>query len=243
MFFDDHPLFLETSETAASVARLNLRHQAIIEANQDILEGARVLDLASHDGRWSFAALKAGAAHVTGVEARAELVDNADKTFAHYGIDPSRYEFVAGDMFDVLDTKRFDVDVVLCLGFVYHTLRYPELFHGMVRNDPKHCVIDTKVTKSDEPVVSLLTNRTNVQSNAAEEKYASNGKVIAGWPSVPALEMMLDVYGMDVEDRFDWRSLSARNKGETPRIGDYRRGNRVTLRCRVRSGLVGARGA
>ena len=73
MFFDDYPLFYETSKTASSKARLNVRHQAIIEANRDILKDARVLDLASHDGRWSFAALKAGAAHVTGVEARPRM--------------------------------------------------------------------------------------------------------------------------------------------------------------------------
>lgn len=68
MFFDDHPEFLETSSTAAGKDRLNLRHVAIIEEHCKILSGSRVLDIASHDGRWSFAALQAGATHVTGIE-------------------------------------------------------------------------------------------------------------------------------------------------------------------------------
>ena len=53
MFVDEHDRFRVTRRTAAAAARLNLRHEAMIAANRDILTGARVLDLASHDGRWS----------------------------------------------------------------------------------------------------------------------------------------------------------------------------------------------
>jgi hypothetical protein len=59
-FFDQFPRFYESSETATHPGRLNLRHQAMIGDNLDIFEGAKVLDIASHDGRWSFAALQAG---------------------------------------------------------------------------------------------------------------------------------------------------------------------------------------
>src|SRR4249919_1385884 len=77
MFFDDYPRFAETSRTAASMDRLNLRYEAIFAENRDILDGARVLDIASHDGRWSLAALATGARSVVGVEARPGLVANA----------------------------------------------------------------------------------------------------------------------------------------------------------------------
>lgn len=235
MFFDDYPLFYETSETASSANRLNLRHHAMIGSNRDILEGARVLDLASHDGRWSFAALKSGASHVTGVEARRELVDSANKTFAEYGVDPSTYRFIQGDMFRVLTRQEFDIDVVLCLGFVYHTLRYPELFRGIMDVGPRHVVVDTKVILGDEPLVRLNVNRTGVQSNAAKDKTSHRRRAIAGWPSVPALRMMLDVYDLDVEELFDWPALLAEHP-EVPRraAADYYTGNRVTLRCRSR---------
>ena len=56
-FFDQYPRFYETSETFAYPSRLNLRHEAIFAENTDIFEGRRVLDIASHGGRWSFAAL------------------------------------------------------------------------------------------------------------------------------------------------------------------------------------------
>ena len=141
-FFENYPRFLETSGIASRPGRLNLRYEAMIEANRDILEGARVLDIASHDGRWTFAALKVGARHVTGIEPRQNLVDNAIATFAAYGTDPTSYRFLCGDAFEILPQRNLDVDVVLCLGFLYHTLRYPELVRRIRDLDPTHLVFD-----------------------------------------------------------------------------------------------------
>ena len=70
MFAEDYPRFMEVSELKPKPDRLNERYEAMFARNRDIFDGARVLDLASHDGRYSFAALKTGAAHVTGVEVR-----------------------------------------------------------------------------------------------------------------------------------------------------------------------------
>jgi Methyltransferase domain len=234
VFFDDYPLFYETSETASSATRLNLRHQAMIEANRDILEGARVLDLASHDGRWSFAALKAGAAHVIGLEARRQLVDNANKTFAEYGVPTDRFQFIQGDMFRVLSQRDFDVDVVMCLGFIYHTLRYGELFRGILDAKPEHCILDTKVILGDEPLVRLNVNRTGVQSNAARDQVSHGRRAVAGWPTVNALKLILDVYDFDVEEQYDWPALLESRPDALRAAGDYNTGNRVTMRCRSR---------
>lgn len=116
-FYDQFPRFYETSHTSPVPHRLNARFAAIIETNINRLAGKRVLDIASHDGRWSFAALKAGAAHVTGIEARAELIANADATFAHYGLDSASFQFEQGDVFDLLGSGGRQFDVALCLGF------------------------------------------------------------------------------------------------------------------------------
>jgi Methyltransferase domain len=234
LFFDDYPQFATTSKTASSTARLNLRHLAMIEANKEILEGARVLDLASHDGRWSFAALKAGASHVIGVEARRGLVEGAEKTFAEYGVDNAAYDFVHGDLFAVLQERDFDVDVVLCLGFMYHTLRYPELLHGITNAAPTHCIIDTKIIQTDEPTVLLRTNDTRAQSNAAKDNTSRGSTVIAAWPSLPALHMLFHTYGMDLEDQFDWAGLLAGNQDRLGSVRDYHTERRVTLRYRRR---------
>jgi hypothetical protein len=94
-FFAAYPRFYETSETAAIPYRLNLRYEAIFAENRDVFQGASVLDLARHDGRWSLAALKTGASHVVGIEGRPELVANAKANIEHYGIDDGRCRFVA----------------------------------------------------------------------------------------------------------------------------------------------------
>lgn len=234
MFFDDYPAFCGSGGTAASPRRLNLRHGAIIEANRDVLAGARVLDLASHDGRWSFAALKAGARHVIGVEARDVLVDNANEHFAHYDVPADQYEFVAGDMFRVLQERDFEVDVVMCLGFIYHTLRYGELFSAIRATGAAYSILDTKVMVSDEPLVRLFSNQTDRQANAAEDDLSTGGRALAGYPSVAALELMLDVYGFDVEEQFDWAGRLDARPGQARALRGYSTGERVTLRCRAR---------
>lgn len=233
-FFDDYPLFYETSETAVTRHRLHLRHLAMIEANRELLQGARVLDLASHDGRWSFAALQAGAEHVIGLEARAELVSNARNTFMEYGVPEERYEFVRGDLFRLLKHRDFEVDVVLCLGFMYHTLRYPDLLRGIAAARPRHCLIDTKVILDDKPLVHVLVDKAGVQSNGARDGASHGRNVLAGWPSMPALRLMLDAYDFDIEDEYDWPRLLADHPEKLRGLGDYVTGNRVTLRCRSR---------
>jgi Methyltransferase domain len=231
MFFDDYPVFADPGKTAAGSGRLNLRHVAIIEENRDILEGARVLDLASHDGRWSFAALQAGAEHVTGVEAREPLVESANKIFANYGVPDDHYSFVAGDMFDVLAGQRFRADVVMCLGFLYHTLRYGELFKAVRRIGPEYFILDTRVISGDERVVQLNVNRTDRQEHAAKDATSYRRRALVGRPSRPALQLMLDMYDIEVEREYDWSALLA---DHGVRLNGYSSGERVTLRCRVR---------
>jgi len=96
MFFDDNPEFLETSTTASSKRRLNLRHIGIIEENEEILRGSSVVDIASHDGRWSYAALHAGATHVTGVEGRRHLIDATRQTFDAKAVPAPQYTLIQG---------------------------------------------------------------------------------------------------------------------------------------------------
>jgi hypothetical protein len=137
-------------------------------------------------------------------------------------------------MFRILRERKFDVDVVLCLGFVYHTLRYGELFSGIVDTGAQYCILDTKVLRSDEPLVKLFANRTAVQGHAAEDDLSQGGRALAGYPSVPALKLMLDVYDLDVEEQFDWDALLATLPETLRAVRGYATGRRVTLRCRSR---------
>jgi hypothetical protein len=173
---------------------------------------------------------------VTGVEARPSLVDAANRSFAEYGADPGSYAFIQGDLFQALARDDLEADVVLCLGFLYHTLRYGELFRGVTATGATYCILDTKILQSDEPFVRVLTNRTERRHNAAEDELTEGGLALAGYPSIPALELILEVYGWEIEEQFDWAALAESLPGSRGRISGYGTGDRVTLRCRRSNG-------
>ncbi len=239
MFAEDYPRFIEVSELTPQPQRMNERYEALFASNRDIFDGARVLDLASHDGRYSFAALKTGAAHVTGVEVRENLIDKAKEVFAFYGQDPETYRFVCGDVFEVLAREKFEVDVVLCLGYLYHTYRHTELMYRLHDLAPKHLIVDTMVVPGSQPTLKVLRER-NVEDirSAAQDAY-SVGQVLVARPSVPALQLLLAAYGFEIESTYDWKSRLA-GRPPMPGLTGYANGKRVTMRCRSREAAIAA---
>lgn len=231
-FFADRPRFLATSETSAVLDRLDLRHQAIFGDNSDIFAGATVLDLASHDGRWSLAALEAGASSVVGVEGRPDLVAAANANLAAYGARPGSYRFVAGDMFSVLAQETVRADVVLLLGFLYHTLRYNELFHRIAQSSPAYLIIDTVVDRGPRNVIRLADEGIGREGNAIADEYTFGDRVLTGKPTVTAVGTMVGAYGFEVERMTDWPALLEQHP-EAQGLGDYRMGKRATFRCRA----------
>ena len=247
MFADDYPRFIELSELTDATPkpggrkdmrtgdeqhhRMNERYEAMFASNRDIFEGARVLDLASHDGRYSFAALKTGAAHVTGVEVRQSLIDRAKEAFEYYGQDPSTYRFVQGDMFEVLEREKFDVDVVLCFGFLYHTYRHTELMYRLHGLAPKHLIMDTMVTRDKRPTLRMIREKDVEDPRSASQDPWSVGRVLVLRPSVPALQKLLISYDFEVESMYDWKAHLAARPDVTGLTG-YANGQRVTMRCR-----------
>lgn len=231
MFFDDYPAFLATSETANELDRLNLRYEAIIADNADVLAGARVLDLASHDGRWSFAALKTGAVHVTGVEAREHLVANARKTFEELDVPVDSYDFVHGEVFDVFSRGGLQADVVLCLGFMYHTLRYPELFSGIRATGARYLIIDSEIAHGrTQPVLLIDAENTRDDARAAPDAFSYGGRCLIGRPSISALDAILKVYDYRVEKSFNWPGFVAEHP-HAMKVQGYATGRRITVRA------------
>lgn len=226
-FFEDYPRFYETSATSAYPWRLNLRHQAMFAEYADLYAGARVLDLASHDGRWSLAALQAGAASVIGIEARPDLVANARANLAAYGL-AERAEFVAGDVFEVLATDRPEVDLVLCLGFLYHTLRHTELFTRIRQTAARHVVLDTELHRSPEAIVRLADEDVEREGNAVADAFTYGDTVLTGRPTLAALELVARTQGFVVERLSDWDAL-LRDNPDADQVRDYRIGRRATL--------------
>jgi SAM-dependent methyltransferase len=198
-----------------------------------------VLDLASHDGRYSFAALKTGAAHVTGVEVRQSLIDRAQEAFAFYDQDPETYRFVQGDIFEVLEREKFDVDVVLCFGFMYHTYRHTELMYRLHNLAPRHLIIDTLVTRDTQRTLRLIREQDVKDIRSAAPDPWSVRRVLVLRPSVPALDLLVRSYGFEVESMYDWKGRLA-GRPHVPGVSGYANGTRVTMRCRSRAAAKAA---
>lgn len=242
-FFDHYPRFYQTSHTSPWPHRLNARHTAIIERNASFLKGARVLDIASHDGRWSFAALQAGASHVVGIEPRSELIANARDTFDHYGVESGRYDFRQGDVFGLLAGDHFDV--VLCLGYYYHTIRHAELLDKIERTAARLVVIDTEVTPRQDQIaagpsgdprlvfrnpnmVQMLLDPVEDQQMACADSLTRNGRTLVGRPSRMAVEFMAHHFGYECAI-YDWIGHFADNREHEPAMVDYSEGWRDTF--------------
>lgn len=208
---------------------------AIIDANRDALKGARVLDLASHDGRWSFAALQAGAESVVGVEGREHLVRNAESTFAHYGMDPQHYQFIVGDIFQKMPEGTFDV--VFCLGFFYHTLRHAELLSRIERTQASLVVIDTEVVPLKEEVegmsdatgravfqnpniVHMFRDPVDSEEMAIADDLARDGYTLVGRPSRAVLSYWAEHFGFSMTTH-DWQAHFVRFPEHESAMQDY----------------------
>jgi len=214
-FFDAYPRFLDSSETGPWLERLNARYFALIHENRHHLEGARVLDLACHDGRFSFAALHNGARHVVGIDFKTHHVESACGNMQAYGVSPDRYTFLAGDLFDYLEAER-DFDVVLCFGILYHINEHMRLFDQLAALGPRAIMVDTRISTLEGAVIELLS--------PLGKSPPEPGSRVEGHPTRAAFDAMFSSFGWQVR-YFDW--LASGLCGDE-RMYDYRTGERVS---------------
>ena len=168
------------------VNRQNERYKRIIEANIGHIKGRRILDLAAHDGRWTWAALETGASYVQAVEGRAALVAEANRVLCKYA--PERYSFIQGDIFEYLTRKTAPVgqfDTVLCLGIFYHISDHSRLLSLVAALRPTAIIIDSALMRGDEQKIVFTVEDTSDKLNAipgeAGNVRAMVGTVSQGW--------------------------------------------------------------
>ncbi|SPH19565.1 tRNA (mo5U34)-methyltransferase [Ascidiaceihabitans donghaensis] len=219
-FFD----FIDTLPRYASIDRpqanrLNLRRRFIIGPVKPYFKNARVLDLASHDGRWCYAFAAAGAREVVGFEGRQELIDS----FPDFPDEELRnkVQLHCTDIFDGLDAaiaegERFDV--VGVLGIYYHIMDHQRLLKQIRAVKPKLVIIDSEFSTRDNPIIQLVQERTDQILNAIPE-YDGHEIAVKGVPSFRAMELMADSAGFDLE----WNDVSDIPRGRRGGVADYYR--------------------
>ena len=98
---------------------LNGRVDTLLARHADVIQDCRVLDLASHMGTLSYAALQLGARQVHGVDTEAAMINKGKDLFQRMKVSPEAYRFEVKDVFDFLEACEPDsFDTVLCFGLL-----------------------------------------------------------------------------------------------------------------------------
>jgi SAM-dependent methyltransferase len=206
--------------------RLYQRSLNMFERNAHLIKDKHVLDLACNTGRMAYGVVSCGATKVTGVEFRQHLVDQGRESFASVGL-ADKMEFNQGDLFEFLRKSQPDTyDVVMCLGFLYHTVDQVEFFRQAKRLNPETIIVDTAVAKNywwfgkqnwgKPPALFLGANE-----DPAEDRNTSDVDGIVFLPTTSFLEAMFDRIGYkwtrvpyNSSTVSNWDTMDAYKKGK-----------------------------
>lgn len=225
--------FHDFGETPRARNRLAERHKRIVDANIEHIRGKSVLDLASNNGRWCYAACAAGARKVQGVEGRAEKAAEGLELIAKNGFGGSCAIDVA-DIYDWLfanQQERFDT--IFCLGIYYHVLDHNLLLKLMARVQPECIIIDSGFVRSFDLLVHIQTENPSLHLNALPA-YPNQDQEMVGIVSLGMVQRMAWKCGYRVEPVI-WNPTEVEDKTS---VHDYLKGLRYTLRLRKMTGHI-----
>lgn len=197
--------------------RYNYFFSPLLAEHPSLFAGARVLDLGCNAGFWTLKALEAGAREVIAVDARELHLQQLRLVLEQYQIEEDRCLLQQGNIFD-LDFATFgDIDIVLCLGLLYHIAKPFELLERIASLQPRLLLIDTKISRSPQAILEVLPEPMD------DPRMAADWGVVTV-PSATALTQMAQTLGFRVEQRTpdfsDWTGAT-----------DYREGDRLAFWC------------
>lgn len=184
-------------DNATTIYRLNQRHKLIIAPFMPQIKGARVLDIAAHDGRWSYALAAAGASEVIGVEARPELVARFD-AFPETDF-KARVTLTCNDLFADLEARGQageTFDVVALYGIFYHVMDHFRLLSLIRALAPGLVIIDSEFIVQDNAIIQVLKEEVSNPLNAVTEVDGRTHTVV-GVPSLKSTDFMADALNFD----------------------------------------------
>src|SRR6516164_8961630 len=237
-FFDSYARFYST-KIGVQPYRLNQRYRALIESNSAIIADKSVLDIASRDGRWSFAAYKAGARHVLGIEAHEHLVKLAHECLRSYGVPAGPVHFLLGDVFVELDRiEPGTIETVFCIGFLHHTAHHMLLLNKIARLKPKYVILDTKVSLDPRSIIEIRRESEEDEGIGAVSEGTPRYAVI-GVPSRQVVELMLSAAGFESFSYYDWQGAGIK---DWTYLDDYYRGKCISLVATLHTTMAAEKG-
>ena len=189
-------------------------------------EGKRVLDLGCNAGFWALNAVRAGSAHVVGIDARQSHIEQANLVFRANDVPLEKYRFIRDNVFTGdLESWGGPFDIVLCLGLLYHVCKPMELLERVSRVNRDLLLIDSTVHKDPHSVIAL-------RHEPLEDPRMSADYQLVFLPSPGAVHDMAVAAGYACTTLLpafdDWEGCE-----------DFRDGDRYAFVCSKRSALSG----
>ncbi|MEO0486888.1 MAG: class I SAM-dependent methyltransferase [Pseudomonadota bacterium] len=230
-----HPMDVITAlpryaDDPAACNRLRRRYDHIIGPFADDIAGARVLDLASHDGRWCYALAATGATSVLGIEGRAETMaefsaypDDADK---------AKVTLRQNDIFEELEALKAageTFDVITIYGIFYHITEHYRLLLLVQALKPKLIIIDSEfLARARGGMVRFLKNDTSHPLNSIPRRDGAKVELV-GTTSRPFVDIVGDITGYQTQ-WVDWTKLPLAQRDG---LDDYYRRGKPRIRGTV----------
>ena len=138
------------------------------------LAGKRVLDLGCNAGYWSLRAVDAGCDFVLGIDGRQMHIDQANLVFELQGVEPSRYQFIPGDVYATDLSIGAPFEIAFCLGLLYHVSDPMTLIQRISEVNTELLVIDTGVTPLPGKFFQLAHDSEEDPRNALRDQFVLN---------------------------------------------------------------------
>lgn len=123
---------------------LNARIRNLLWNHREAVEEKAILDLASHFGTFSYAALQLKANFVCGVDSEESLIQKASELFLLHEVDPKSYQFQNQTIESFLKTlPENSYDTVLCFGILYYLINPYGLLQEIKRVARETILLDT----------------------------------------------------------------------------------------------------
>jgi hypothetical protein len=216
-FFDRCARFIRKGpKSADNRARLRHQYEAFIDQNRDLFPGARVLDIMSSYGLWSFAALDAGAAHVVGLESSRVAVEAAKAAFADYPVDPGSCRIINSEVAGSL--RRLEpqtFNLALCHGYLERAdPRF--VFHQLARLQIQHVILDTRIVRGKGPIARFSVSTGEVPAGRYQNIVAA--------PNHDLIAFLCDYFQFQWQ-LIDWQAMGINDWTSIP---DYKNDHRRT---------------
>ena len=172
-----------------------MKKQQYLSLNTEILKNKTVLDLACHHGESTQIIHTLGATHVTGVEVRENLVDQARQKLC-----ASNVEFFVKDITDYnfISPLVKNSDTITCFGVLYHLFDHFRFLSNILTPNVEHVLIETEFgTESLNPEMSWGFEITDHKLHG----HHKNLKIIPnGTPNLSWILQSADIFGF----KCDW---------------------------------------